>query len=237
MILQCSPFLDARFLIQRHQARAVTAADLDGKPMATLYPDHPTSTDTIAAFAEMGARLTGRFETVYFIPMFTYIERGLAYAIVDLFSAESYRLYKEGPHRIAFRPFRPVVNLVATIMSPAYRPASNVAQAFIWRGPQKSGNSIDSGAPGQRSAPLKSNLISIACNLALQGEKGPRMSPMSTHSGIITNLMQVAENTPDSVSFDAIAALAAGQITYENSLAIAIGSNVGTTVTAKVQNA
>jgi len=35
------------------------------------------------------------------------------------------------------------------------------------------------------------------------------MSPMSAHSGIITNLMQVAENTPDSVSFDAIAALAA----------------------------
>ena len=55
----------------------------------------------------------------------------LAYAIVDLFSAESYRLYKEGPHRIVFRPFRPVVNTVATIMSPAHRPLSNVARAFI----------------------------------------------------------------------------------------------------------
>jgi octaprenyl-diphosphate synthase len=32
---------------------------------------------------------------------------------------------------------------------------------------------------------------------------------MAAHSGIITKLMQVAENTPDSVSFDAIAALAA----------------------------
>ncbi len=35
---------------------------------------------------------------------------------------------------------------------------------------------------------------------------------MATHSGIITNLMQVAEKTPDSVSFDDIAALAAGDM-------------------------
>jgi octaprenyl-diphosphate synthase len=35
---------------------------------------------------------------------------------------------------------------------------------------------------------------------------------MATHSGIITNLMQVAEKTPNSVSFDDIAALAAGDM-------------------------
>jgi len=35
---------------------------------------------------------------------------------------------------------------------------------------------------------------------------------MAVHSGIITHLMQVAEKTPDSVSFDDIAALAAGDM-------------------------
>ncbi len=108
----------------------VTAADLDGKPMAALYADHPTSTNTKAAFAEMGARLNVRFETVYFIPMFTYIERGLAYAVVDPMSAESYKQFRGGEPRIVFRPFRPVIHLVASIMTPAHRPLSNLAQSF-----------------------------------------------------------------------------------------------------------
>jgi len=108
----------------------VTAADLDGKPMAALYADHPTFTNTEAAFAEMGARLNVRFETVYFIPMFTYIERGLAYAVVDPMSAESYKLFSRGEPRIVFRPFRPVVQLVASIMTPAHRPLSKLAQSF-----------------------------------------------------------------------------------------------------------
>ena len=109
----------------------ITAADLNGKPLATLVRSHPAYASIHAAFDKMEADFDLRFEAIIFIPMFTYIERGLAYAIVDLFSAESYRLYKKGPHRIVFRPFRPVVNLVATIMSPAHRPVSNVARAFI----------------------------------------------------------------------------------------------------------
>jgi DNA-binding transcriptional LysR family regulator len=109
---------------------SVTAADLDGKPMATLHADHPAFTQTQAAFAEMGARLNGRFETVYFIPMFTYVERGLAYAVVDPLSAESYKRFSAGKPRIVFRPFRPVVHLIASIMTPAHRPLSNLAQSF-----------------------------------------------------------------------------------------------------------
>ena len=99
--------------------------------MAALHPDHPTFNDTKAAFAEMGARLNVRFETVYFIPMFTYIERGLAYAVVDPLSAESYKLFSGGEPRIVFRPFRPAIHLVASIMTPAHRPLSNLAQSFL----------------------------------------------------------------------------------------------------------
>ncbi len=109
----------------------VTAADLDGKPMATLHADHPAFTQTKAAFAEMGARLNGRFETVYFIPMFTYVERGLAYAVVDPLGADSYMRFGGGEPRIVFRPFRPAVRLIASIMTPAHRPLSNLAQAFL----------------------------------------------------------------------------------------------------------
>lgn len=48
----------------------------------------------------------------------------------------------------------------------------------------------------------------MACLFTFEGENNARMSPTSVLSGIITILMQVAEKTPVSVSFDDIAALA-----------------------------
>lgn len=108
----------------------ITAADLHDKPMATLYAEHPTSTHTKTAFAQMGARLNVRFETVYFVPMFTYIESGLAYAVVDPLSAESYRQTSGAEPQIVFRPFRPKVLLHAAVMTPAHRPLSILAKTF-----------------------------------------------------------------------------------------------------------
>lgn len=84
----------------------------------------------------------------------------------------------------------------------------SAAHALTRRVPQKSGNSIDSGAPGQRSFAQEFSLISIACILAAQGANGAQMSLSTAHSGIITIVMQVAEKTPISISFDDIAALA-----------------------------
>jgi DNA-binding transcriptional LysR family regulator len=108
----------------------ITARDLDGKPIATLYTDHPTYDQTKIAWETIGASFNKRFETQYFIPLFTFVERGLAYSIVDPLSAESYKLYREDEQRIVFRPFRPVIYLVASIMTPAQRPLSNLANAF-----------------------------------------------------------------------------------------------------------
>lgn len=109
----------------------VTARDLDAEPMATLYTDHSSYAQTKAAFEEMAASFNRRFETQYFIPLFTYVERGLAYAVVDLLSAESYRLYRRDEDRkVVFRPFRPAIHLAASIMTPAHRPLSNLAGAF-----------------------------------------------------------------------------------------------------------
>ena len=108
----------------------VTPADLDGKPMATLFTDHPTYGQTLRAFEEVGAALNTRFETQFFMPMFTFIESGLAYSVVDPLSAEGYRIYRGDDRRVVFRPFRPKVRLMASIMTPAHRSLSNLAQAF-----------------------------------------------------------------------------------------------------------
>ena len=109
----------------------VSAADLDGKPLATLSTNHPTYAQTEAAFEAAGAAFNACFETQYFIPHFTFVERGLAYAIVDPLSAESYRLYRGAGQSLAFRPFAPRIHLTVSIMTPAHRPLSNLAQAFV----------------------------------------------------------------------------------------------------------
>ena len=108
----------------------ITASDLNARPMALPERTHPIHTSIRAAFNKVGASLDLRFETLSFLPMFTFVERGLACAIVDPFSAESYHLYKHGSRQILFRPFMPAVKIVTTIMSPTHRPLSNVAQAF-----------------------------------------------------------------------------------------------------------
>lgn len=127
--LQCLCALPANDELASNEV--VTAKDLSGKPMATLYEDHPNCIRTRAAFAEMDAVFNPRFEAQYFIPLFTYVERGLAYAIVDPMSVRSYSLYKEENPAIVFRPFEPAVYLVSSIMVPSQKPASNLARAFI----------------------------------------------------------------------------------------------------------
>lgn len=109
----------------------ITARDLSGRSMATLYEDHPNFIQTKAAFAEMGAVFNPRFEAQYFIPLLTYVERGLAYAIADPMAAKSYGLYKGAGAAIVFRPFVPTVYLVSSIMIPNHKPPSNLARAFI----------------------------------------------------------------------------------------------------------
>ena len=47
-----------------------------------------------------------------------------------MMSAESYRLFSGGKPRIVFRPFRPTIHLIASIMTPKHRPLSNLAQSF-----------------------------------------------------------------------------------------------------------
>lgn len=110
----------------------ITPIDLSGKPMATLFEEHPTYLQTKAAFAEMHAEFNRMFEAQYFIPLFTFIERGLAYAVIDQLSAESYQLKSaQGKGGIVFRPFTPKVKMVTLVLSPQHTPQSLLAQQFL----------------------------------------------------------------------------------------------------------
>ncbi len=109
----------------------ISTHDLDGKPMATLSSEHSHYLRSRQVFEAVGADFNVRFETQYFLPMFTFVERGLAYALVDPLSAESYRLYRREEQRLVFRPFQPKVEIASSIMTPAHRPMSRLAAAFV----------------------------------------------------------------------------------------------------------
>ena len=88
-------------------------------------------------------------------------------------------------------------------------PCRIAAQAIHWRVPRKSGNSIDSAAPGQRQGVRKFSLISNTCGVENPTEIRRRMSPITRRSGIITHLMHAAEKSSAPINFDDIAELAA----------------------------
>ena len=108
----------------------ITPMDLSGRVLATLFKEHPTYAETVQVFSQMGCALNVRFLTQYFIPLLTYVEKGLACAIVDPLAAESYRLYKDGNLRVRFRPIEPAIHFNVAVILPAYRPASMIAKYF-----------------------------------------------------------------------------------------------------------
>lgn len=107
--------------------------DLDQKPLATLYQHHRNFELIAEAFASMGCEMNLRFVTQYFIPLLTYVERGLASAIVDPLTVETYRGFRGDTGSIVFVPFKPTIEFRVAMLTPAYRQPSLLASAFIQR--------------------------------------------------------------------------------------------------------
>ena len=114
------------------QETALTPADLDGRPLAALHADHQSHKELHKAFSVAGCHLDVRFETQYYLPLLTFVEDGLACAIIDTLSAESYLHYRGADQdRVVFRPFRPGITLAFATLTPAHRPPSKLAESFI----------------------------------------------------------------------------------------------------------
>ncbi len=109
----------------------VTVDDLNRRPMATLREEHSTTRQIRALFEQRNLHFNRRIETQYFIPLLTFVEKRLAYAIVDPLTAQSYRLYRGESRQLVFRPFRPNVKFSAALVTPSHRQLSRVATAFV----------------------------------------------------------------------------------------------------------
>ncbi len=104
--------------------------DLRDRALAALYPGHLTYRLTAEAFARAGVPFRPRFETQYFYPLLSFVEAGLACAVIDPLSAESYRLSHGEAAGVVFRPFRPEVAFSVALVTPAHRPPSQITRAF-----------------------------------------------------------------------------------------------------------
>lgn len=108
-------------------------ADLDTHPMATLYREHRSFQTTRRVFEAAEAKLSVRFVGQFFLPLLAYVQRGLAAAIVDPLTAESWQSSTARPDEIVFRPFAPAIPFEVDLLTPAYRPESLLAGAFVER--------------------------------------------------------------------------------------------------------
>ena len=114
------------------QKTVITPQDLDGKALATLYPEHPTTIQIAEVFKAANVRMDTRFSAQYFIPLFTFVERGSVYSLVDMMSVKCYLSQHQGTARqLVFRRFTPSVTLRTSIITPNHRPISMLTRQFL----------------------------------------------------------------------------------------------------------
>ncbi len=82
-------------------------------------------------FDKQSLTLNRRFETQYFIPQLTFVEQGLACAIVDPLTVETYHLYRKEQRNIKFLPFVPNIYFSVSIITHSHRPLSILANTYM----------------------------------------------------------------------------------------------------------
>lgn len=105
----------------------ITPNNLSGKPLATMFAQHPMFQQLTAAFTHCHAEFNQRFELQTFQPALLLAEQKKCYLVCDAVSAESYRLYAGDNPKLTFRPFLPLITAGVSIMTPSQRPLSRAA--------------------------------------------------------------------------------------------------------------
>lgn len=109
----------------------VTVTDLIERPLATLFPEHEIPRNINACFARHDAKPNIRFRAQYFLPLLTFVERGLACSIVDPLAAASHKLYRGEESSICFRPFTPQVRYRVSVVRPVHKTSSRISETFL----------------------------------------------------------------------------------------------------------
>ncbi len=109
----------------------LTAEDLNHKPLAMLSESHATHAQLKQVFEEKNLILNIRFETQYFLPQLSFVENGLACALIDPITVASYKANCIKHSNVVFLPFKPNITFSISIVTPAHRPLSLLASEFV----------------------------------------------------------------------------------------------------------
>nr|WP_244520663.1 LysR substrate-binding domain-containing protein [Aliiruegeria lutimaris] len=112
------------------QRMEITPGDLDGKPMAVLFEDHTTATQTEAAFVSAGARFNKRLELRTSLPGLEFVAEGFCYMVCDMITAYSHVFLGSDQRGLVIRRFRPRISNSVSILRPAYAGSARLEQAF-----------------------------------------------------------------------------------------------------------
>lgn len=112
------------------QKGVITPEDLSQRTIASLLESHPVHTHLRNAFEAAGLTFAPRYEAQYFFPLLSFVSAGLACAIVDPLTQESYRLMQTTQAKVVFRPFRPNLPLVFSVVTPRHRQLPRLALLF-----------------------------------------------------------------------------------------------------------
>ncbi|MFD0982604.1 LysR family transcriptional regulator [Tropicimonas aquimaris] len=108
----------------------ITPEDLDGLPMAVLFEEHTTATQTEAAFASFGAHFNKRLELRTHLSGLEFVSEGFCYMLCDMITAHDYVLKGANRRQLVLRKFRPRVSNSVSILRPAYAGRAILEQAF-----------------------------------------------------------------------------------------------------------
>ncbi|MEE9195394.1 MAG: LysR substrate-binding domain-containing protein [Alphaproteobacteria bacterium] len=109
----------------------ITPAEIEGRPMACFLPPHFIRQRLHEIFEGEGRRLFVRFETQNAASQYHFIEKGLACGVMSPLSVHNYRTTRADSDGIVFIPFKPKVSYRVAILTPAHKPLSHLALAFI----------------------------------------------------------------------------------------------------------
>ena len=105
--------------------KRVTPKDLNGVPIAILFPDHTTNHQIRKAFSEHGAELNVALECDFFISACTFVSSGGGAAIVDPITASQL-----SSDRSRLVPFEPAIEYELALVRSANRTSSRLSEKF-----------------------------------------------------------------------------------------------------------
>ncbi|MEX0347783.1 MAG: LysR family transcriptional regulator [Paracoccaceae bacterium] len=114
---------------------AILCSDLDGVPLGSLQSTHVMHKRTVDALNQAGVSANIVLDSQYFLPLMQFISAGRCCSIVDPLTMVTETEMDSTAGRVVFRPMQGLFRYEYALLSPLYRPLSQLASRIKdgWR--------------------------------------------------------------------------------------------------------